>query len=212
MLLKIFADGFEYQEGAILGFGERKDADTGTVTKISTLSEEKMEILDNVQTHNLGQERNVGFVNYELGIRGKHNLEAASRKMVLNKSADLISHSGSQYKKFRKQAAEIKELKVSWNRKMKGLEEKRFSQKEIVNTNLERQKLDDLKFLQNKATIGPFTTSEEVTNYVENEPESKEKNLRMYIEVRFQRNTCRIYRKEAAVFRFKKRRKKFINN
>ena len=51
--------------------------------------------------------------------------------MVLNKSADLISHSGSQYKKFRKQAAEIKEL-----------EEKGFSQKEI-----ERQKLDDLEKL-----------------------------------------------------------------
>ena len=34
----------------------------------------------------------LGFL-HELDITGKQNLEAASRKMVLNKSADLISKS-----------------------------------------------------------------------------------------------------------------------
>ena len=96
-------------------------------------------------------------MNYELGIRGKQNLEAASRKMVLNKYVNLITNSGDKFKKFRKPAAEIKELKVTWNKKMKELEEKGFSQKDIINTNLERQKLDDLDFLAKQTFPGPFT-------------------------------------------------------
>ena len=102
---------FNIKKGAIFGFGEKKDADTGTMTKISILNEENIKNLDNVQIHNLSEERSVGYVNYELGIRGKQNLEAASRKMVLNKSVDLITNSGDKFKKFRKPAAEIKELK-----------------------------------------------------------------------------------------------------
>ena len=93
--------------------------------------------------------------------------------MVLNRSADLIAYSGKQYKLFRKQASEMKELKVSWNKNMKELEEKGFSQKDIINTNLERQKLDDLNFLQKQTTPGPFMLSEDVTKYLENEPENR---------------------------------------
>ena len=39
----------------------------------------------NVDTHNLGEERNVGMTNYELSILGKRNLNSASRKVVLNR-------------------------------------------------------------------------------------------------------------------------------
>ena len=51
------------------------------VVKICDMSEDQLKILDaNVQVHNLGEERNVGLVNYELSIRGKNNLESVSRK------------------------------------------------------------------------------------------------------------------------------------
>ena len=58
--------------------------------KISGLDEEELNVLNTVQVHNLGEERNVGLFNYEISIRGKKNFEAASQKLVLNKSNDLI--------------------------------------------------------------------------------------------------------------------------
>ena len=57
--------------------------------KISDLIAE-IKTLDNVQVHNLSEERSVGFINLEIGIRSKRNLEAASRKLVTNKSSVLI--------------------------------------------------------------------------------------------------------------------------
>ena len=44
--LKKFAYGFSYQKGAIFGFGENADANTGSVLKISTLSKEEIEEID----------------------------------------------------------------------------------------------------------------------------------------------------------------------
>ena len=39
--------------------------------------------------HNLNEERSVGFINYEISIRGKQHVESASRKMLINKSIDI---------------------------------------------------------------------------------------------------------------------------
>ena len=96
--------------------------------------------------------------------------------MVLNKSADLTIKNLSDFSKYRKPAVEIKELKFQWNQKMKVHEESGFSQKEIISTNIERQKLDDLDFLRKQTHPGPFKTSEAVTSFVENGSEGKEKN------------------------------------
>ena len=87
---------------------------------------------------------------------------------------------------------------------MKEMEEKGFSKADLKNKNLERTKLEDLDFLRNQVTPGPFTTSEEVKKFMESEPESDNKNRRMYHEVRFQRNTSQALKKEAAVFRLKR--------
>ena len=40
--------------------------------------------------HNLAEERSVGNGNNELKIRGKSSLECVSKKLVLNKSFDLL--------------------------------------------------------------------------------------------------------------------------
>ena len=54
--------------------------------KIANADEETLEKMDKyVPIHNLGEERNVGMVNYELDIRGKQNLESASRKIVIKR-------------------------------------------------------------------------------------------------------------------------------
>ena len=85
-------------------------------------------MLNTIQVHNLGKERNVGLFNYEISIRRKKNFEAASRKLVLNNSNDLIFNlqTNTSYKNFRKAANEIKELKINWNLKMLELQEKGY--------------------------------------------------------------------------------------
>ena len=99
--------------------------DTGIVLKISDVSKEQLEVLDKIQTHNLGEERCVGVVNYEIGIQGKENLNCVSKKMVLNKSFNLKSKDVPSFKKFVPIVQEIKEFKAEWNNKMKGLQEKK---------------------------------------------------------------------------------------
>ena len=111
----MFADGFEHQKGAIFGFGKNASSDTPkNVAKISTMYKEELEILDkNVQTHNIGEERNVGIINYELKIRGKENIDAVSRQLVLNRSADLIKQYACSFIRFKKEAKLIQEIQVN---------------------------------------------------------------------------------------------------
>ena len=68
---------------------------------------------------NLSKARSVGFIKFEIDIRGKQNLESAPRKMVLNKSAALAMKNLSGFRKYRKPAAKTKEPKFQWNQKMK---------------------------------------------------------------------------------------------
>ena len=134
-------------------------------------------MLNTVQVHNLGEVRNVGLFNYEISIRGEKNYEATSRKLVLNKSNDLIFNpqTNTSYKNFRKAAKETKELKINWNLKMLELQEKGYSEKAILNTKIESQKLQDLEYLKQQSNPGPFTSTEQVKTFMEQIPESKEK-------------------------------------
>ena len=71
---------------------------------------------------------------------------------------------------------------------MTKLQEKGFTEKDI-NLQLENQKLKDLEFLRNQIPSGPFTKSEDVNSFMEDIPESEDKNNRIFIEIRFQKNT-----------------------
>ena len=59
--------------GIFFGFGPEASSTTDTF-KVSTATEEKMEKLNKTSTHNLrpslGEERSVGHINNELGMRG----------------------------------------------------------------------------------------------------------------------------------------------
>ena len=71
---------------------------------------------------------------------------------------------------------------------MTKIQEKGFTEKDI-NLQLENQKLKDLEFLRNQIPSGPFTKPEDVNSFMEDIPESEDKNNRMFIEIRFQKNT-----------------------
>ena len=74
--------------------------------------------------------------------------------------------------------------------------------KDLVNRHYEAVKLTDLEYL--KLNGGPFTTPEEVEEFMKKTKESKEKNKRLYTEVRYAKNTCMSLKHSAAVFRLKR--------
>ena len=80
MLTLKFVQGFWHQKGAIFGFGEKVNDDTGSVLKLSTLNEDEVEKMNEVQVHNIGEERSVRFFNYEIGIRDKKMLRQCQGK------------------------------------------------------------------------------------------------------------------------------------
>ena len=65
---------------------------------------------------------------------------------------------------------------MNWNEKMKALAEQGYTQKQMDNINIERQKLEDPGFLKLQKIPGPLTLPEEDQKFMEREPEGKEKN------------------------------------
>ena len=81
---------------------------------------------------------------------------------------------------------------------------KRFTEKDIINLKLENQKLKDLEFWRSQTPPGPFTKPEDITSFIEDIPETKDKNNRMFIEIKLQKNRSTATRKNAKTFRSKK--------
>ena len=210
--LKMFADGFAYQKGNIFGFGPNKDDECGTVLKICSLDSKTLETLNNnAQVHNLQSERQVGETNYGLHIRGKKNLSTVSRKMVINRCSDLIKKKKTgEFKKFRKEAKKIKDLKLQWNEKMKVLQEKGYEEKELKNMLKESTKLGDLEFLKNQKVPGPFTRKQEVVDYMNSDDSEETKRDRLYKEVRYARVTSQTLPPTSALFRLRTKGNKYL--
>lgn len=211
LIVSKIADGFDVQRGAIFGFGTHANDDTGSVFNVSKATEDEMKELDKTSVHNLSEERSVGSVNNELRIRGKRNLESVSRKLVLNKSFDLIEKkSPEEYRRFRKPAQAITSLKVEWRQKMKVMEEDAFIQKESINSHIDSIKYRDLEFL--KSVGGPFTKAEEVQEYMDVTEESKEMNKRLYVEVRYAKNSSLRLKHIDPLFRLKRANKNLLSS
>ena len=64
--------------------------------------------------------------------------------------------------------------------------------------------MEDLEYLKQQSNPGLFTCTEQVKMFMEQIPESKEKNEQMYIKVRFQKNTSKFLKKDNAIFRLKR--------
>ena len=207
ILLPRMAAGLSEQRGALFGFGPKANEDTGSLLKISQIEDEDIKKkLNKAMIHNLNEERSVGFINYEICIRGKQNLEAASRKMVINKSIDIaLKAEPSEISKFRKQAKAIKEVKTEWRKKVKEHQENKYSEKERIRLKDESIKYDLLSLLKKETLSGPFTSPEEIENYINNSDEEENlKNIRMYNEVKYARMTSTSLKPTNAVFRLKK--------
>ena len=68
---------------------------------------------------------------------------------------------------------------------MKALDSKGFTEKEALNLTQENKKLKDLAYLKQQKVPGPFTFSNDVQKFMSSCQDSKEKNSRLYLEVRY---------------------------
>jgi len=205
MILPKLADGFQKQKGDIFGFG---DYDESSEHSIAHMDKQKLE---KAPIHNLDAERSVGFVNYELSRRGAKQLKSASAAQVKAKSVDLIEkrQAGSfrSYRHLVKKGGKIPEILLAWHEKQAELKKRGMDDKEIANLAVDRRRNKDLSAL--KAVGGPFTSSTEVDDYVAaNDVDESTKLGRLYLEVRFARDTSLSLPKSSDLFRLMKDHKK----
>ena len=99
------------QRSSLVGFGTKANYDTVTLLKISNVTDEgKRRKWNLASVHNLNEGRSVGFMNYESISSGKKCLESIAKKMIINKSIDLLKNTEPEnIKLFRKPAEEIKQ-------------------------------------------------------------------------------------------------------
>ena len=153
--------------------------------------------------HNLGEERSVGMMNHELEIRGKNHFNTSSQNLVLNKSIDLTSGCFSNYRRFKRPADDIKELKLEWSKKMNDLEKEGLSKQEVAALTQENKKLKDLAFLKTQTPPGPFCCAEDVDRFMQASTEPV-RNKRLYTEVRYAKHSTSNMKRSSNIFRLKK--------
>ena len=129
-MLPWLVEGFCTQHGKIFGYGPEAQSDPATV--------EKLEKLNKASVHHLGEERSVGSVNYELGISGKGNLEASSKKLLINKSFGLLEKTGklSEYRSYKKASQDIQAMKLECN-EMRRMDKEGNLKKDVDNNHIE---------------------------------------------------------------------------
>ena len=199
-LLPMLAEAFDQQKGHIFGFG--KGESKPSQYRIDKLQDKD---LTDVPIHNLAEERSVGFINYELKVRGAQQLKRASDTLVKKKSSDLLATSSLNFADYRLPAKELKEMRLKWNSRQEELAKERLSKKEMANISVERTKCQDLEVL--KKAGGPFTTPSQVNSFLTSKVSEQDKSNRLYIEVRFAKNTSLLVPKSSPLFRLKKNHK-----
>ena len=112
--------------------------------------------------NNLDPERAVGFINYELKLRGAKELAAASSAHVKGKGVALIEgvHMPAKFKKMTSAGGDIPLIMQDWVAKQLELRKEGMGDKEIQNLAVDERINSDLVLLT--AGGGPFTKSEQV--------------------------------------------------
>ena len=102
------AAGWERQRGNQFQFGPNVDPEAPNhITAMDMTS------LATAPVNNLDAERSVGFINYELDIRGKKELAAASRSHVKSRGAKIKEREvmGKQFKKITEKDGSFESIK-----------------------------------------------------------------------------------------------------
>ena len=120
---------------------------------------------------------------------------------MIKTAGDLITDcKPDNYKKYKFQAKEIKDVTKQWNEKMAVLQEQGHNKKKLINAKKKSNKLKDLTYLKSQVSPGPFTTADEVRSNIRLPLEENEKNKRLYVEVRYARVLCSTLKETASIF------------
>ena len=190
------ADGWQRQRGNVFSFGDHEE----TELTLSTMDQAK---LSSAPVNNLDAERSVGSINYELKIRGAKNLKTASSSHVIGKSSSL-----TEGKKVDPKFRTMERQKVfpaiveAWDRKQEELSKAGLGVKEQQNIAVDQRRNSDLDKI--KKMGGPFCSSQEVRDFISSEMTEGEKVDRLYLEVRYARDSCVSFPKNSDIFRLKK--------
>ena len=202
ILLTRLAEGWSRQRGEVFGFGniEPKESNSSLI-KIKDIDQDN---LKEAPVHNIDSERSVGKVNYELKLRGAKQLKLASSSMVKASASDLMEGKEveKEHKKVSRKGGAIPEIIQKWEDKQKDLKKKGMDDKEIANISIDKQRNADLQNLIECG--GPFTKPEQVEAYMKENINEKDRNKRLYIEVRHAKNSSTSFPKASDVFRLKK--------
>ena len=201
LLLPRIRAAFQKQRGEWFGFG-------GTDPENSRLSQYDKDKLENAPVHNIASEQLVGLVNYELCLRGNNHLAAVSRSIITGKNSDLLDSSHS--KKFRefacvaKSGGSIPKILGSFAEKQAALEKTALLAKQGATHNVERRRHLDLAFLEELG--GPFVNACDVDTYIADQNISvRDKEKRLYREVRFARDLSLSIPRSSDIFRLKEK-------
>ena len=199
-VLKIFAEGWKRQKGEVFGFGGSQE----TSLSISTMDEQK---LNSAPINNLDAERSVASINYEIKGRGAPNLPTASTMHVIAQSSELI-----EGKVISKEIREMERKKVvpaivkAWEATQEQLSKDGLSEKETQSRATDKRRNADL--IKLKAYNGPFGSSAEVRAFAATDMPEEKKKDRLYLEVRYARDSCVSFPKNSDIFRLLKNYKK----
>ena len=141
--------------------------------------------------------------------RGAQQLNSASDTVVKAKSIDLIELKPvNEFDKFRnivKANGQLVSIWKSWRDSQDNLEEKSLTAKERQNQHNDKMRNSDLEYL--KSMGGPFTKPEEVDALVNSEINDVLEIKRLYIEVRYCKNSSLSLPKSSPIFRLKENHK-----
>ena len=105
-----------------------------------------------------------------------------------------------RFLKLTEKDGELPGIIKEWEERQRDLKKEGLEAKEVGNIASDKQRNADLTKLKDQG--GPFTSPEEVKEYIENKEESDEtKNKRMYIEVRHAKNSSLSFPKSSEVFK-----------
>ena len=141
---------------------------------------------DDTPVNNIAMERQCGTVDHRLHKLQK--LSSVSRSMVLAHRAELSAGKESTFRTYKEQVEAKKKIMLEWQEKIKDKLANGADIRQLVAQTKERKRLDILDEL--KESGGPFTTAEEVQEFLEREGiTEKDKQKRMKKEMRFARES-----------------------
>ena len=197
LVLPKLAEGWLRQCGEVFGFGDFDQESPKLLLNIDP------DILDKAPINNMAAERQVGRINYELKIRGSKGLKAASSSNVKAQSYDLVELDSTILREYRKMSDKMNELMKSWTDLQNQLTCAGVSKKETENLKIDKRRNSDLSKLKDMG--GPFVSASEVEEYVAKEDLTpKEKDTRLYLEVRYACDSCLSLPKSSDIFRLKR--------